>query len=51
MISAILSVILVNLCYKIFMRIIGVNVMFFSVKNKIVWYIIVWFILIHIIGM
>lgn len=50
MVSAILSVLLVNWGYKLFMRLIGASVMFFDWKKKIVWYVIVWLILMSLIG-
>lgn len=50
MVSAILAIILVNIGFKIFMKIIGTNIMFYSFKTKLVWYILVWFVLMHILG-
>ena len=50
MVSAILAIIIVNLGQKLLMKITGTAVMFFSMKSKIVWYIIVWFILLQFIG-
>ena len=50
MISAILAIILVNIGCKIFMRILGANVMFFSAKAKFGWYALVWLVLMQIIG-
>ena len=50
MVSAVLAIILVNWGYKIFMRLIGSNVMFFDWKKKITWYIIVGLILFSLIG-
>ena len=50
MISAILAIIIVNVFQKIIMAITGTSVMFYSLKSKIAWYIIVWFILLQFIG-
>ena len=50
MVSAILAIIIVNLGQKLIMKITGTSVMFFSLKKKIIWYIIVWFILLQFIG-
>ena len=50
MISAILAIIIVNFGQKLLMRITGTSVMFFSLKSKITWYIIMWFILLLLIG-
>lgn len=50
MVSAILAIVIVNLGQKLLMKITGTSVMFFSMKSKIVWYIIVWFILLQFIG-
>ena len=47
MVSAILAIILVNIGFKIFMKIIGANVMFYSLKTKLVLYILVWFVLMN----
>lgn len=41
MVSAILAIIIVNVGQKLFMKLIGANVMFFSGKSKITAYIIV----------
>lgn len=51
MISAVLSIIIVNMAYKLWMTIIGANVMFFSRKTKIAWYIVVGLVLFSLIGM
>ena len=50
MISAVLAIMLVNLGQKLFMRILGANIMFFSWKAKITWYIAVWLILMSVLG-
>lgn len=50
MVSAILAIIIVNLGQKLLMAITGTSVMFFSMKSKIMWYLIMWFILISFIG-
>lgn len=50
-VSAILSVIIVNIGQKLFMRFIGADVMFFSWKKKIKAYIIVGGLLYLMIGM
>ena len=50
-ISAILSVIIVNIGQKLFMRLIGADMMFFSWKQKIKAYIIVGGLLYLMIGM
>lgn len=50
MISLILAVILVNFLQKLFMRVIGANVMFFNPVTKIIIYIVVWFLLLSILG-
>ena len=50
MVSAVLAIILVTLGQKLFMKILGVNVMFFSWKTKIAWYIVVWCILMSVLG-
>ncbi len=50
MVSAILAIIIVNVVQKLLMAITGTSVMFYSMKSKIVWYIIVWFILLQFIG-
>lgn len=41
MVSAVLAIIIVNVGQKLFMKLIGANVMFFSWKSKITAYIVV----------
>lgn len=50
MISAILSIIIVNVAHKLLMAILGANMMFYDWKKKIKWYIAVWLILMMLIG-
>lgn len=49
-VSVVLAVILVNSVYKLFMRVIGANIMFFSVKAKIFWYFVVTMLLTALLG-
>lgn len=51
MISAILSVVIVNALYKLFAKIIGADVMFFSGKKKLAAYVVVWMLLFANTGM
>lgn len=50
MVSAILAIIIVNLGQKLLMKITGTSVMFFSMKNKITWYIVVGSLLYLVLG-
>lgn len=50
MVSIILSVILVNFAYRVYMKIIGADVMMFRAKTKLVWYIIVALVLFSVLG-
>ena len=50
MVSAILAIIIVNLGQKLFMKITGTSVMFFSMKRKITWYIVVGCLLYFVLG-
>lgn len=50
MISAILAIIIVNLGYKLIMKIIGADVMFFSWKTKVALYCLVGIALFSVIG-
>lgn len=50
MVSAILAIILVNLGYKLVMKILGANVMFFSVRTKVALYVVVWLVLFSMLG-
>lgn len=50
MISAILSIVIVNLLYKLYAKIIGADVMFFDVKKKLGAYVVLWFILFSSLG-
>jgi len=50
MISAVLAIILVNFGQKLFMKILGADMMFFSWKAKITWYIFVWLFLSSVLG-
>lgn len=45
MISAVLSIITVNTLYKLYARLIGADVMFYSAKKKIAAYAVVWILL------
>ena len=45
MISAVLSIIIVNLLYKLYARLIGADVMFFSTKKKLGAYVLLWVLL------
>lgn len=42
MISAVLSIILVNILYQLYAKLIGADVMFFSGKKKLAAYVVVW---------
>ena len=42
MISAVLSIIIVNLLYKLYAKLIGADVMFFSAKKKLAGYVVLW---------
>ena len=42
MISAVLSIILVNILYRLYAKLIGADVMFFSGKKKLAAYVGVW---------
>lgn len=50
MISLILAIILVNILQAILMALVGANVMFFSIKSKLIWYAVVWFLLLGLLG-
>ncbi|MGO5048642.1 hypothetical protein [Dysosmobacter sp. Sow4_B12] len=45
MISAVLSIIIVNLLYKLYAKLIGADVMFFSTKKKLGAYVLLWVLL------
>lgn len=45
MISAVLSIILVNILYRLYAKLIGADVMFFSGKKKLAAYVVVWVLL------
>ena len=49
-IALVLSVVIVNFLYKMFMSIIGANVMFFNPVTKIICYVVVWMLLIGVLG-
>lgn len=38
MVSAVLSIIIVNLAYKLFAKLVGADVMYFDVKKKLIAY-------------
>ncbi len=42
MISAVLSIILVNILYRLYAKLISADVMFFSGKKKLAAYVVVW---------
>lgn len=42
MISAVLSIVLVNILYRLYAKLIGADVMFFSGKKKLAAYVVVW---------
>lgn len=42
MISAILSIVIVNILYRLYAKLIGADVMFFSGKKKLASYVVVW---------
>ena len=42
MISAVLSIVLVNILYRLYAKLIGTDVMFFSGKKKLAAYVVVW---------
>ena len=42
MISAVLSVVIVNIAYKLYAKLIGADVMFFSGKKKLTAYVVLW---------
>ena len=44
-IAFVASVIVVNAAYKLFMRLLGANAMFFSVKKKLIAIVVVWLII------
>lgn len=50
MISLILAIIIVNVLQKLLMALVGANVMFFSIKSKLIWYVVVWFLLLGLLG-
>ena len=50
MVSAILSIVIVNTAHKLLMWILGARMMFYNWKDKVVWYIIVWLLLFCTIG-
>ena len=51
MISAVLSIVLVNILYRLYAKLIGADVMFFSGKKKLAAYVVVWAILFASTGM
>ena len=50
MISAVLSIIIVNIAYKLYAKLIGADVMFFSGKKKLAAYVVLWVLLFATIG-
>ena len=42
MISAVLSIVIVNIAYKLYAKLIGADVMFFSGKKKLAAYVVLW---------
>ena len=50
MISAVLSIIIVNLLYKLYAKLIGADVMFFSAKKKLGAYVLLWLLLFATLG-
>lgn len=50
MISIILAVILVNGAYRVYMKLIGADVMVYRKKNKLVWYILASLALFSVLG-
>lgn len=50
MISAVLSIIIVNLAYKLYAKLIGADVIFFSGKKKLGAYVLLWAILFGTLG-
>ncbi len=42
MISAVLSIVLVNILYRLYAKLIGADVMLFSGKKKLAAYVVVW---------
>ena len=51
MISAVLSVVIVNLLYRLYAKLIGADVMFYSGKKKLAAYVVLWVILFSTLGM
>lgn len=51
MISAVLSIVLVNILYRLYAKLIGADVMFFSGKKKLAAYVVVWALLFASTGM
>lgn len=51
MISAILSVLIVNIAYRLYAKLIGADVMFFNRKTKLGAYVVLWAILFATTGM
>ena len=45
MISAVLSIVIVNLLYKLYAKLIGADVMFFSTRKKLGAYVLLWVLL------
>lgn len=50
MISAVLSIVIVNIAYKLYAKLIGADVMFFSGKKKLAAYVVLWALLFATIG-
>ena len=50
MISAVLSIIIVNLLYRLYAKLIGADVMFYSGKKKLGAYVVLWAILFGTLG-
>ena len=50
MISLVLAIILVNLGQRLLMKLVGADVMFFSIKSKLIAYFVVWLLMMGFIG-
>ena len=50
MISAVLSIVIVNILYRLYAKLVGADVMFFDVKKKLGAYVILWLFLFSTIG-
>lgn len=50
MVSAVLSIVIVNTLYKLYAKIIGADVMFFSTKKKLAAYVVLWMLLFSTLG-